>query len=223
MIDRAVTSLASALKNLAPATLSTGTGNTTFAVNRRNNQEALVPNMIRKGEPRRGPVDHAVPVLTVYRPDGKLEAVLFGYACHPTTLSFNTYCGDYPGFAQLALEKSHPGTTALFVNTCGGDQNPLPRRSVELCERYGQMLAAAVEETLLSRLKPVEPILHVAFESIDLPYLQVVSDQELKTAANDANAIRARWAKRLLLKRQAGESFALRILIRFMFGGLARR
>ena len=23
----------------------------------------------------------------------------------------------------------HPGATAMFVNTCGGDQNPLPRRS----------------------------------------------------------------------------------------------
>lgn len=208
VIDRAVTLVGEALKNLAPAVLSTGTGNTTFGVNRRNNQEGLVLGMIMKGEPRRGPVDHAVPVLTVYRPDGKLEAVLFGYACHPTTLSFNTYCGDYPGFAQLALEKSHPGMTALFVNTCGGDQNPLPRRSVVLCERYGQMLATAVEETLLTRLNPVEPKLHVAFESIDLPYLQVVSDQELKTAVIDTNAIRARWAKRLLIKRQAGESFA---------------
>ncbi len=32
-------------------------------------------------------------------------AVLFGYACHPTTLSFTTWCGDYPGFAQLELER----------------------------------------------------------------------------------------------------------------------
>ena len=47
-----------------------------------------------------GPVDHAVPVLTVTRPDGKLEAMLFGYACHPTTLNFTKWCGDYPGFAQ---------------------------------------------------------------------------------------------------------------------------
>ena len=32
----------------------------------------------------------------------------------------------------------------MFVNTRGGDQNPLPRRKVELCEKYGQMLADAV-------------------------------------------------------------------------------
>ncbi len=72
---------------------------------------------------------------------GELAAILFGYACHPTTLNFTTWCGDYPGFAQLELEQAHPGATAMFVNTCGGDQNPLPRRSVELCRRYGHMLA----------------------------------------------------------------------------------
>jgi len=98
--------------------------------------------------------DHAVPVLTVTRPGGKLEAVLFGYACHPTTLSFQTWCGDYPGFAQLELEASHPGATAMFVNTCGGDQNPLPRRSVELCQRYGQMLAAARQSAIFFLVCP---------------------------------------------------------------------
>lgn len=84
-----------------------------------------------------------MPVLTVTRPDGKLAAILFGYACHPTTLNFRTWCGDYPGFAQLELEKNHPGAAAMFVNTCGGDQNPLPRRSVELCEKMGKCWRSA--------------------------------------------------------------------------------
>ena len=44
---------------------------------------------------------------------------------------------------------------AMFVNTCGGDQNPLPRRSVELCQKYGHMLAAAVEDALKRPLTPV--------------------------------------------------------------------
>ena len=152
-----------------------GEGKATFAVNRRNNREADVPQLLAQGTPLKGPVDHAVPVLTVTRPDGTLAAVLFGYACHPTTLSFSTWCGDYPGFAQLEIEKNHPGTTALFVNTCGGDQNPLLRRSVELCQRYGHMLAVAVEEVLKQPLKPVSPGLRTAFELIELPYLSVVS------------------------------------------------
>jgi hypothetical protein len=172
MQERIVTMVGEALAGLAPARLRTGQGTCGFAVNRRNNREADVPEMLAKGTPLKGPVDHTVPVMTVTRPDGKLEAVLFGYACHPTTLSFNTWCGDYPGFAQLELEQNHPGTMAMFVNTCGGDQNPLPRRSVELCQRYGHMLAVGVEEVLGQSLAPVTSGLRTAFELVELPYLR---------------------------------------------------
>jgi neutral ceramidase len=207
MVEKCVALVGEALSKLVPARLQMGEGKTTFAVNRRNNVEADVPRLLAEGKPLAGPVDHAVPVMTVTRPNGKLEAVLFGYACHPTTLNFLTWCGDYPGFAQLAIEQNHPGTTAMFVNTCGGDQNPLPRRSVPLCERYGNMLAAAVEETLTRPMKPVSPRLQSAFATVDLPYLQVVSREELRALLQDSNAIRARWAVRLLKKLDEGESF----------------
>jgi hypothetical protein len=197
-----------ALSRLAPANLAIGEGRTTFAVNRRNNREADVASLIAKGTPLVGPVDHSVPVLTVTRPaDGKLAAVLFGYACHPTTLSFLQWCGDYPGFAQLEVEKNHPGAAAMFVNTCGGDQNPLPRRKVELCEKYGHMLATAVEETLKQPLGPVSAGLRTAFELIDLPYLKVVTREELEALLKDDNAVRARWAARMLKELDAGKKF----------------
>jgi neutral ceramidase len=207
MVTKCVAMVGQALAQLAPASLQMGEGKATFAVNRRNNREADVPQLLAQGTPLKGPVDHAVPVLTVTRPDGTLAAVLFGYACHPTTLSFSTWCGDYPGFAQLEIEKNHPGTTALFVNTCGGDQNPLLRRSVELCQRYGHMLAVAVEEVLKQPLKPVSPGLRTAFELIDLPYLSVVSRAELAGLLQDSNPLRARWAARLLKQLDAGEKF----------------
>ncbi len=197
-----------ALADLAPATIRVGAGRAGFAVNRRDNPEAEVADRLARGEPLRGMTDHAVPVLTVTRPDGALAAILFGYACHPTTLSSTTYCGDYPGFAQVALERSHPGTTALFVNTCGGDQNPLPRRSVPLCERYGTMLAAGVEEALRGPLDSVPARLRTAFASIDLDYERVVTEADLRQAAADPNAIKARWGRRLLAKLEAGEPFA---------------
>jgi hypothetical protein len=207
MVTKCVAMVGEALAQLAPARLQMGEGKATFAVNRRNNREADVPQLLAQGTPLKGPVDHAVPVLTVTRPDGTLAAVVFGYACHPTTLSFLTWCGDYPGFAQLELENNHPGTTALFVNTCGGDQNPAPRRSVELCQRYGHLLAVAVEEALQQPLQPVSPALRTAFEMVHLPYLSVVSRDELTGLLQDTNALRARWAVRLLKKIEAGEKF----------------
>ena len=207
MVERTIELIGEALNNLAPASLQFGDGKTTFAVNRRNNREADIPDLLAKGTPLVGPVDHSVPVITVTRDDGSLSAVLFGYACHPTTLSFMTWCGDYPGFAQLEIEKNHPGTTAMFVNTCGGDQNPLPRRTVELCEKYGHMLAVAVEDVLKKPLKPMSPGIKTAFEMIDLQYLNVVSREELMMLVNDSNELKARWAKRLLAKLNAGEQF----------------
>lgn len=208
MVAECVGMVADALESLAPARLEMSLGRATFAVNRRNNREADVPELIASGEPLVGPVDHDVPVLTVTRPNGSIDAVVFGYACHPTTLSFTKWCGDYPGFAQLELEQKHSGLTAMFVNTCGGDQNPLPRRTVELCEKYGHMLAASVEEALQDRKSEISAVLRTAFESVDLAYTEVVSRENLQTASQSQNVILARWARRLLAKLDAGESFS---------------
>lgn len=194
-----------ALAALKPATVSAGEGNCTFAVNRRNNKEAEVPEILARGEKLKGPVDHRVPVLAVKDNDGKLLAVVFAYACHNTTLSFYQLCGDYAGFAQIALEKKHPGATALFVTGCGGDQNPLPRRTVELCEKYGNQLATAVEEVLRGKQRAIEPKLRTAFESVELDYDKVATRAELEEYAKGTNPIRVRWAKRFLKQLDAGQ------------------
>jgi len=207
MQERCVELVGQALANLAPATLRQGMGYATFAVNRRNNKEAEVPQMRAEGKPLVGPVDHDVPILTVTRPDGKLEAVLFGYACHPTTLSFKKWCGDYPGYAQIEIEKNHPGVTAMFVNTCGGDQNPLPRRTVELCENYGHMLAVGVEEGLEKPMQQVSSRIRTSFEIVELDYLKVVDRSDLKTAGESSSVLKRRWATRMLRKLEAGETF----------------
>jgi neutral ceramidase len=208
MVRKMADMIGESIANLAPASLKMGEGHANFAVNRRNNKEAEVPSIIAKGEPLKGPVDHTVPVMTVTDKDNKPMAILFGYACHPTTLNFTKWCGDYPGFAQILIEKNHPGALAMFVNTCGGDQNPLPRRQVELCEKYGKMLADGVEEALKKPLKTIQPGLKTSFELIELPYEKIITRPELEVATRDANAVRKRWAERMIKKLDAGEKFA---------------
>ncbi|MBL8821363.1 MAG: neutral/alkaline non-lysosomal ceramidase N-terminal domain-containing protein [Planctomycetia bacterium] len=207
MEERIVKLVADALKDLAPAHLNSNAGHATFAVNRRNNREADVPEMLKRGSPFKGPVDHTVPVITVARADHSLKAIVFGYACHPTTLSFTQWCGDYPGFAQLAIEQQHPHAMAMFVNTCGGDQNPLPRRTVELCEKYGKTLAQAVGDAIKKPAKPIDAELRYAFEFVDLPFELVVTRKQLQDSLKDSNAIKQRWAQRLLKKLDRGETF----------------
>jgi hypothetical protein len=196
-----------ALADLAPADLARGNGHVTFAVNRRNNKEPDVP-MLREVGRLKEPVDHDVPVLSVRDREGHVKAVVFGYACHATVLSFYQWSGDYPGFAQIALEKAHPGAIALFWAGCGADQNPLPRRSVELAEKYGQQLAQGVEDVLAAPMAPISGRLSAAYSEIDLPFGDLPTrDRLIEDSTNKDRYIAAR-AKLLLRAIQDKGSLA---------------
>jgi hypothetical protein len=201
--------VAEAAGRLEPATLAWETGRADFAVNRRNNREADVPKL-RAQASLVGPVDHDVPVLKVAGADGKARAIVCGYACHCTVLSFYQFCGDYAGFAQIAIEKANPGAQAMFVAGCGADQNPLPRRTVELAEQYGQQLAAAVQRVLGGALQPVEsttPLLS-AYEEIDLPFGTMPTRAQLEADAKSTNFSLANRARNLLAILDKQGSFA---------------
>ena len=185
-----------ALDGLAPAEVAFGVGHCTFAVNRRENRAADVPQLREQGA-LKGPVDHEAPVLSVTR-NGELSAVLFGYACHATTLSGYDWCGDWPGYAQIALEEAHPEATALFFTGCGADQNPLPRRTVELAEAYGKQMAQAVDDVLASKMRPVEPTLRTCYGEIALPFANVPTAEELEENLTHENKYEARRARHLL-------------------------
>jgi neutral ceramidase len=182
-----------AIADLQPAQLATGIGKAEFASHRR----APIGT---------GPIDHEVPVLRVLSSDGKvLRGVLFGYACHNTTMSFEMYCGDYAGFAQLYLEDHHPGATALFHLGCGGDQNPLPRRKIELCEKYGRMLGVAVEQVMETSMQPVSGVLRSDLQRIEVPFASVPTPADLEAKLKSGGKHDQTLAKKLLEKLGRGE------------------
>ncbi len=207
MEDKILKAIDSALKNIQPAELSKGEGRCTFAVNRRENKESEVPQLLAFGTPLKGAVDHSVPVLAIKDKKGRLMGILFGYACHPTTLNHKFWSGDYPGYAQINLEQQFPGVTAMFFNTCGGDQNPIPRRTVGLCEKYGKMLSDAVSGQLATNLKVISPHIRTAFAYVNLDYLEVATQEKLRPIARDGNEIQARWASRMLKQLDEGVEF----------------
>jgi hypothetical protein len=195
LTDRLVRVAGEALERLAPARLAFGRGTAGFAVNRRE----VTPQGIRIGVNPTGPVDHTVPVLRVSGPDGALRAVLFGYACHNTTLGGDFYevDGDYAGAAQRELEREHPGATALFLMLCGGDQNPNPRGRVEHVERHGRELADAVNRALQGPLAPLRPPLRCAHQLVALefaPHTREAFEEE----ARSGNVFRQRRARLML-------------------------
>ncbi len=187
-----------AMAGLEPADVAWEEGFAGFAVNRRNNPESEIL-LRRTAGALLGPVDHSVPVLRVAR-EGRIRALVFGYACHATVLNSYQWSGDYPGFAQIALEESYPGAVALFWAGCGADLNPLPRREVELARRYGEVLAASVAEVVEGRMQALRGSIQAGFEEIGLPFARIPSREELQAHIAGENLFEANRA-RLLLER----------------------
>jgi len=192
--DKLLKLIGRVIENLAPAKLSYTHARAGFAMNRRLKTETGVQNSPNPD----GPVDHDVPVLRIDSPDGKLRAVLFGYACHCTTLSFYQYCGDYAGFAQEYIEQAHPGTTAMFMAGCGGDQNPYPRRTLDYCMQHGRALANGVESALAPQARPVAGPIRAALDTVTLDFAEVPGREKLEQQAKSTDKYVRRHAEVLL-------------------------
>jgi len=173
-------------KNLEPVRLFARRTTAGFAHNRRRggikDGNASVKDIL----------DQDVPVLDVVRPDGSRKAIVFGYACHNTTIPPEDcrYCADWAGFAKEQLETSHPGATALFITGCGADQNPEPRGSVEISRRYGAEIGSAVEQSLQVAGDEITGSIQAGMEDIELALEPMTCERidRMLTATDDPPA-----------------------------------
>lgn len=187
-------SIDKAIAALAPATLHYEQGFAGFAVNRRRVTNRTWP----------GPVDHDVPVLAIGS-NGRIRAIVFGYACHNTVLSDNRINGDYAGYAQDALERQYPESIALFVQGAGADANALPRNTVEAAERYGATLAHAVDLVLKGKMRPVSNGLTAVMEKPEIRFRPLASREELQKRLATTTGYEREHAQRMLGKLDRGE------------------
>ena len=191
-----------AQKDAETVTIYSQNGVVRFQVNRRHNVEKNVTAQTALS----GPNDFAVPVLKITDKKGKIKALAFGYACHPTVLDLYQWSGDYAGFAQIELEKKYREATALFFQGAGADMNPMPRHTVALAQQFGQELAAAVVRVLNEEMKALDPELATAYSEIDLELNPVFSKEELERLKNMEKtekgylAYKSKWAERMLRK-----------------------
>ncbi|MFK5921587.1 MAG: neutral/alkaline non-lysosomal ceramidase N-terminal domain-containing protein [Verrucomicrobiota bacterium] len=167
MVKKIVAAIGESITKLTPAHISYSHARAGFAINRR--YPTTDRGFINSPHPD-GPVDHDVPVLRITDNKNQLQAVVFGYACHNTTMGFRQIYGDYAGYAQKYFEQDHPGTTALFMMGCGGDQNPYPRSSLILAQKHGRSLAMAIEAALVTKQKALHGPLKTSFTTVDLEF-----------------------------------------------------
>lgn len=193
-LEKIIAAGQAAFDHLKPALLYSGNGVARFAVNRRNNNEsALTPTHTLDG-----PQDHAVPVLKITDLEGRVFALLFGYACHATVLDGYLWSGDYPGFAQEALEERYPDATALFFAGCGADMNPLPRRQLPLVRQYGETLASAVAARVDGDMKELEPTLKTGYTEVLLAMLPPPDKESLEEQVATTTGYEQRCTQQLL-------------------------
>jgi hypothetical protein len=172
-----------ALSDCQPATLEHGMGRAAFAMNRRVYQG----DKVVFGDNPDGPVDWDVPVLRVKRTNGAVRAILFGYACHGTSIrsgdNWYVVSGEYMAYARQQLEAHQPGATAMFLTGMGADSDPAPRGRLLDAKRHGLELAGAVIGVLDRPMRPVGGAFKLAYDEVALPLAAPPGRQQLEPDA----------------------------------------
>jgi hypothetical protein len=193
-----------ALADRRPARLAWGQGRVGFAANRR---------VLRKGRwvgfgvNPHGPVDPSLPVLRATDPGGRVRAVLFGYACHCTTLGgeFNQVCAEWAGYACDEIERESPGAVALAVIGCGADANPEPRRDLADAKRHGAAAGREADRLVKSSLSPLPGRIQARLRRFDLP-LEPPPGRALLVERAKGSGSESLLAQALLQRLERGES-----------------
>jgi hypothetical protein len=195
-----------ALAARAPASLAWGQGTLGFAANRRVLKNGRWTGF---GVNPNGPVDASLPVLRATDATGKVRAVLFGYACHCTTLGgeFNKICAEWTGYACDAIEEQSPGAVALAIIGCGADANPEPRRDLDDAKHHGSAAALEVNRLVKSSLSPLPGRIQCQFRRFELPLAALPSRATLQERARGSGP-EGFLARTLLLRLDRGESLS---------------
>lgn len=194
LVDKLERVALAALADRRDARIGWAQGRAGFASNRRVLKDGKWTGF---GVNPRGPVDDDLPVLAVRGSDGRLRAVLAGYACHATTLEGkdNFVHGDWPGVAQQLIQSRHPGAIAMIAIGTGADANPNPRGGgLPDVERHAREIAGEVDRLLGGELTPLTAAPAGRYRTIDLAFNRTPTRQELElqAAKSDASGMLAR-------------------------------
>jgi hypothetical protein len=186
---------------MVPVAAHFATSRAAFGINRRRPDLKGCPMMPNPD----GRWDPEVGILKLARPEGQTVAVLFSYACHATVMGGQLIGGDYPGHAQLCLEREFPGANAMFLAGCFGDVRPRMINSqgrfcsgtLDDVRALGRELSLAVMAGVSGKTREVVgPISH-RIETVRLPYQELPTKEELQKKVSGTSS-EAKWAKAML-------------------------
>lgn len=102
--------------------------------------------------------DPAVMLVAVRRPDGRRDALLVNFGCHPVVLGPQSLAvsADYPGYMKDAVEAALPGTTSLFALAGAGNINP--RNCILEGAENPKAVGDRLAQVVLDAVEKLEPI-----------------------------------------------------------------
>jgi hypothetical protein len=123
----------------------------------------------RSSENRQTPYDTTLDVLRVTDRQGRIKNLIFITGCHPVfrndaRQSF-TLNANYPGVTRKIIEDSTGARSALFLQGCGGDIDPVDQDH----DKTGTDLAGDIDRVLQGPMLQVRGDLSCAFDSLSLP------------------------------------------------------
>lgn len=119
-----------------------------------------------------GAIDAEIGVLRIDRADGGTLAVVWNFACHPIQgVPSEANCADLSGYASRLIEE-HTGGTALFLQGCAGDINPLGYKDLH-APRHAAPLGTTLGLSVLRGLRAISAVpaasLRLRCSSVALP------------------------------------------------------
>ena len=181
VLTRKLTSVArQALRTMQPAHLTYGESSAQIGVNRRAT-DAQGHTVI--GANYAGPVSPTVQALCVNGADGRMFAMLFSHACHPTTLPREDLrsSADWPGAAVAALRDRFrreaddsgiaPDAIPLFFQGCCGDIDPIRRGDREAVLANGAQVASAAHTARWNAHGRLDAVLDACELTVEMPLL----------------------------------------------------
>ncbi|MFH1969893.1 MAG: hypothetical protein ABIJ53_06210 [Verrucomicrobiota bacterium] len=116
----------SALNDLKPVKMRFGIHQSHFGINRRLPDPELGGKVRWLRPHEKGYYDPDLPVIAFYdKSRNKLQAVLYGYGCHPTSKAGYNISADYPGGISRGLKKElGKDVFTIFAQGAGGNVKP---------------------------------------------------------------------------------------------------
>ncbi len=219
LLENIILSIETAIKNMVPADAFWDIGETFIGINRRAPDKSLYSKEATGYENFPNPdgeVDRSCPVILFKDKKGKPLSLIFGAACHPTTMRYDNYLisAEYPGVARQILEKDLEGAPALFLQGMAGDVKPrqvaekdtFRSGNFEDIEIVGKELAADVRATMEKGLKTLSVRIRTSLNRVTLPFDKRWGEKAyIKYAGEDQPGYRRVWAKYWLKKLRTGD------------------